>query len=300
MLSISTSWNSHRHTSGASIVDEIKAIGFDTVELNFALAQDAVDEILSMKDRGEIEVSSLHNMCPLPPEISPEKASPDHYSLSSSDEEERKKAVRIAENTILYAKRFGARAIVLHAGRVPTKDLMRDLAATMEDVKRFTEFRERMVLKRREDGKDCLSNVIRSLEELVPFAMDLGVAIGVENRYYYREIPIMEEFEELFSHFKKDELYYWHDVGHAEVFDRLGLASHKELLRRFSGRLIGIHLHDIIGPVTDHRAPGKGTFDFNMIKPYIKPGTILVMEVHGPATAEEMRLGADHLMKVLS
>jgi sugar phosphate isomerase/epimerase len=281
------------------MIEEIKAAGFGTVELNFALSQGAVDEILAMKERGEIAVSSLHNMCPLPPEISPEEASPDHYSLASSDEEERRRAVRIAENTILYAKRFGARAIVLHAGRVPTRDLMRDLAATMDDPKRFSEFRERMIHKRAEDGRGCLDNVMRSLDDLVPFAMDLGIAIGVENRYYYREIPVLKEFEALFGRFKKGELFYWHDSGHAEVFERLGLASHRELLRRFSERLIGVHLHDIIGPVTDHRPPGTGTFDFSIIKQYLKPDTIIVMEVHEPATADEMRRGADHLMKVL-
>jgi sugar phosphate isomerase/epimerase len=163
----------------------------------------------------------------------------------------------------------------------------------------FESLRSEMIRQRLELGKPYLENVIRSLKELVPFAHDLSVAIGVENRYYHREIPVMEEFETLFEHFKPGDLYYWHDVGHAEVFQRLGLASHKELLNRFSGRLLGMHLHDIIGPITDHRAPGKGTFDFSIVKPYIKPETILVMEVHEPATPQDIRLGADHLARVL-
>lgn len=299
MISISTSWNSRRHANGKSVIEEVKTAGFDTVELDFALSQDFVDGILAMKERGEIRVSSLHNMCPLPPEIPPEKASPDHYSLSSSDEDERKRAVRIAMNTLLYAKRFGAGAVVMHAGRVPTRDLMRELAGMMDDPERFSELRRKMVEKRGEDAKGCLDNVIRSLKELAPFAADLGVAIGIENRYYYREIPTIDELGEIFGRFRKGELYYWHDTGHAEVFDRLGLSSHKELLRRFSDRLIGMHLHDIIGPMTDHLPPGTGTFDFSTVKPYIRPGTILVMEVHGPASPEELRRGADHLIKVL-
>jgi sugar phosphate isomerase/epimerase len=299
MLSLSTSWNSHRHAAGGDIIKEIAAAGFDTVELNFALTENVVEEILSLKERGSVKVSSLHNICPLPPEVAPERASPDYYSLSSSDEAERKAAIKAAKNTLIYAKRFDAGAVVLHAGKVPIKDRTRDLAAMREDRKRFEPFREEMVRQRREQSKTAFDNVVRSLEELVSFAKGLGVAMGVENRYYYSEIPVMDELEELFRLFKPGELYYWHDVGHAEVFDRLGLTSHAELLKRFSDRLIGMHLHDIIGPVTDHRPPGSGTFDFSIVKPYIKPGTALVMEVHEPATAEEIRIGADYLKKVL-
>lgn len=299
MFSISTSWNSLRHTTGRDIIDEIKGLGFDTVELNFALTESVVEEILSMKERGEIKVSSLHNICPLPPEVAPERASPDYYSLSSPDETERRRAVKAAENTMIYAKRLGARAVVLHAGRIDMKDRTRDLASLRDEPGRFESLRSEIIRQRAEHGKAYFDNAVRSLEELVPFANGLDVSIGVENRYYYREIPVLEEFEALFAHFRPGDLYYWHDVGHAEVFERLGLARHKELLRRFSGRLLGMHLHDIIGPITDHRAPGKGTFDFSIVKPYIKPEMILVMEVHEPATAQDIRLGADHLTKVL-
>jgi sugar phosphate isomerase/epimerase len=239
-------------------------------------------------------------MCPLPDEIPPDRASPDYYSLSSHDETERKTAVAIAKNTLVYAKRFNAKAVVLHAGRVDLRDRTRFLASIIDDTDRLVAARGEAIRERREKADGCIDNVIRSMEELVPFAKGLGVNIGVENRYYYREIPIMEEFEKLFARFKPGELYYWHDVGHAEVFDRLGLASHKGLLDRFSHRLLGIHLHDIIGPITDHQAPGMGTFDFAMIKPYITPETIKVLEVHSPATADQIRRGAEMLMKVLS
>lgn len=299
MFSLSTSWNSHRHTTGRGIIDEIKDAGFDTVELNFALTESMVEEILALKESGAIKVSSLHNICPLPPEIAPERASPDYYSLSSPEETERRRAVKAAENTLIYAKRLGARAVVLHAGRIEMKDRTRELAAAKDEPGRFESLRSELIRQRRELGRPFFENVVRSLEELVPFANGLGVAIGVENRYYYREIPVMEEFEELFARFSPGDLYYWHDAGHAEVFERLGLAHHKESLKRLSGRLLGMHLHDIIGPITDHRAPGKGTFDFSIVKPYIKPETILVMEVHEPATAQDIRLGADHLARVL-
>lgn len=298
-LSISTSWNSRRHKSGRAMIDEIRSAGFDTVELNFALPETMVGEVLSEKEAGRIIVSSLHNMCPLPPEIGPDKASPDYYSLSSQDEAERSLAVMAARNTIECAKRFGAKAIVLHAGRVPVGDKTRELAAAIDDPGRSESLRKEMLGLRREQSAGALENTLRSLDELVPTARSAGVAIGIENRYYYREIPIIEELETIFNRFKAGEIYYWHDTGHAEVFERLGLSNHKELLKRFGSRLIGMHLHDIIGPVTDHRPPGTGTFDFRKVRPYISPDTILVMEVHEPANADEIRRGAGHLIKIL-
>lgn len=297
--SLSTSWNSKSHKNGYDLIREIKAIGFDTVELNFALTEAVVENVLALKEKGEIKVSSLHNMCPLPPEIDPSKASPDYYSLASLGEDERKMAVAIAKNTMDYAKRFGADAIVLHAGRVQIKDRMRDLAAMSGDKIRFEALRSDMINERKANSAGCVDSLIKSLDELVPYAAKTGVRIGLENRYYYREMPLVDEFEIVFKNFKPGSLYYWHDVGHAEVFERLGFYTHKELLEKFSSRLIGVHLHDIIGYINDHKAPGRGTFDFGLIKPYIRKDLIKVLEIHRPATPDEIRRGAEYLDKIL-
>ena len=84
-----------------------------------------------------------------------------------------------------------------------------------------------------------------------------------------------------------------------KVFDRLGLVRHLELLDKFSNRLIGIHLHDIMGLVDDHKSPGMGTFDFKMLKPYLNDGIIKVLEIHQPSGAEQVRRSADFLSKIL-
>lgn len=299
IFSLSTSWNSHAHSSGLGLIDEIKRMGFDTVELNFALTDSMVNDILRLKEDGRIKVSSLHNMCPLPKEIPPNKASPDYYSLSSGDEAERILALSAARNTIDYAKKFNARAVVLHAGRIPIKDRTRDLASLFYDRQNFIKLREDMARERSGKSGAYLENIMKSIEELVLYAKGSGIALGIENRYYYREIPIMEEFEILFSHFKENDLYYWHDVGHAEVFDRLGLVRHQDLLDKFSNRLIGIHLHDIMGLVDDHKSPGMGTFDFSMLKPYLNNDIIKVLEVHQPSGAEQVKRSAEFLSKIL-
>lgn len=279
------------------MIKEIKGLGFDTIELNFALPEHVVKDILLLKEKGEIKVSSLHNMCPLPSDIDPKNASPDFYSLSSPDETQRRRAVEIAKNTIRFAGMFDAKAVVLHAGRVETKDRTRQLPLLSQDPVKYGQLKSDIIEERAKIRGPFLDSVLKSLSELVPFAKDSGIRLGVENRYYYREIPILDEFEIIFKNFKPGDLYYWHDVGHAEVFERLGFYRHRDLLERFSNRLIGVHLHDIIGFIDDHKAPGFGTFNFKNIKSYIKKDTIKVIEAHKPATADEIRESIEYLMR---
>lgn len=299
MFSLSTSWNSGRHNDGFGLIEEIRLAGFDTVELGFALTERMAEDILSEKRAGRIKVSSIHNMCPLPGKIEKKHASPDYHSLASSDVCERRLAVGIAKNTIEWAAKFGAQAVVLHAGRVCIKDRMRDLALLIGDKVKFIEFREGMMKDRRDNAAGCLDNITKSLEELIPYARDRDVRLGVENRYYYREIPLIDEFEILFSRFGAGELFYWHDVGHAEVFERLGFYRHLSLLDKFAGRLLGVHLHDILGLMDDHRPPGMGTFDFRKLKPYLKSDTIKVIEIHEPAGIEQIRDASKFLSGIL-
>ena len=298
--SFSTSWNSTRHKNGFDLIEEIKAIGFDTVELNFALTQNVVDDIATLVRGSKIKVSSIHNICPLPKDVEPKDASPDYYSLASWDKEERGIAVGVTKNTIDYAGRLGAKAVILHTGRVPIKDKTRRLASLINDKEQFGLLKAEMIKEREENKGGCLDNVVESLKELTGYAKKAGIHLGVENRYYYREIPLAEELDLIFKNFKAGDLYYWHDTGHAEVFERLGFVRHKDLLDKYSNRLIGIHLHDIIGVIEDHRPPGMGTFDFRMLKPYIKDDTIKVVEAHQPASAEEIRQSVKYLEKIFS
>ena len=308
MISLSTAWNHTRHTTGTGLINEIRAAGFDTVELNFALTHDIVNEIETLVRQGAISVSSLHNMCPLPELITPAAASPDYYSLASADEAERARAVTAAKQTIDCAHRLGAKAVILHMGRVPIQDGTRDLAAVVTDPQRSAAIegktaaaiRERLILDRDTNRQDHLEYAMQSLGELAPYAGKQGIALGIENRYYYREIPIREELDIILRNFRRSNVYYWHDVGHAEAFERLGLGRHKDLLENFSNRLLGMHLHDIIGVMGDHKAPGSGTFDFRLLEPYITRDTIKVIEAHQPASAGQLRKSVEYLADIFT
>jgi len=89
---------------------------------------------------------------------------------------------------------------------------------------------------------------------------------------------------------------YWHDVGHAEVNQRLGFTPHEEWLSRFGDRMIGIHLHDVLG-IRDHRPPGKGDVNWNMVAEYVPQEALKVCEIAEWNEAEQIRGVVDFLQK---
>lgn len=302
IIGLSTAWNAYRCASGQELINEIKSLGFDRVELNFTLTGRVVNEIAALVNNHQIIVTSVHNFCPLPDHLTILESSPDHYSLAALDEMERKKAVHFTKQTIDTAALLKAKAVVLHTGKVLTPDHTRTLTAYYEkgekDSPRYCRLKEEMVIQRREKSRPHLDQLIKSLEELLPWAKKYGLKLCFENRFYYNEIPHPEEGAQLLQHFKTEDLYYWHDTGHAQVFENLGLYQHNDYLERLGHRLAGFHLHDVKGTV-DHIAPLMGNLDFSRLLPYLKAEHIKVIEVHRPVSAEQIKVGAEHLTQIL-
>lgn len=299
MLALSTSWITNINNSGKQIVDEIKNLGFDCIELGFSLTQKDVSQIYANQG---LRVLSLHNYCPIPNSLPKGKALPDCYSLSSSDTEERKKAIKFTKRTIITAKKFKAKAVVLHAGRVEiedcTKQLIKIKVAKKAPCCEFESLKEFAIRKRKEEKAKFLDAIFLSLRELSDFAYNLGVALGIENRIYIREIPNYEEIKIFLDNFNKRGVYYWHDTGHAYILEKLGFARHRDYLNAYKEYLLGIHLHDV-KDFTDHKAPFSGEIDFSMLKPYLKKSTIKVIETHKPATREEVISSKKRLEELL-
>ncbi|MBN3038809.1 MAG: sugar phosphate isomerase/epimerase [Candidatus Omnitrophica bacterium] len=299
MLAISTAWNSWKYYRAKEIIQEVKALGFEQVELNFSLSANLVEEMFALKDQGAIQVVSVHNFCPIPVGVLRQYASPDLPSLSSINERERRAAVKYTQQTIDTASRLRAQAVILHTGRVKMRERIRDLRRFQKngETKRFAKLKEGVLKQRRTKAKKFFNQALKSLEQLCKYSLNKGVKLGIENRYYISEIPSIDEMQIILEKFTAPALYYWHDVGHAQVYENLEIAMHKQFLDRFGERLLGMHLHDIKG-IDDHRAPLQGTFDFKILKPYLRKDTIKVLEPHHPATKEEIIKGADYLKKL--
>lgn len=302
-FSLSTSWNASRCKKARDLVFEIKDLGFNQIELGFSLNVDQVKEIAELVKHAEIKVSSTHNFCPMPLGLPPELALPDCFSMSSKNEEERQKSVQFAKKTIETANLLQAKAVVLHTGRVEipdkTRKLMNLCAKGLSETKEFISLRDEIRKERKEVNQPFLDNTLRSLEELNKTALENNILLGVETRFYYREIPVFEEIGIILDEFKGSNIFYWHDTGHAEVMEKLGFYKHKDFLSSYGQSLLGVHLHDVIC-CSDHMAPSTGKLDFSIIKPYLKEDTIKVIEAHFPATGEEIKASVVYLNKIFN
>src|ERR1043166_6048075 len=290
MFAFSTCWNSQRHTDGRAMLAEIRALGFEYAELGHGVRMSLVDGIQRAVAAGEIKVSSLHNFCPLP--LSANGPAPDYYLPSSPKEAEREMAVRHTLRTIEFAATVGARAVVLHLGLVPMRDHTRRLvqlfADDRADTAKFLRLRDKALAVRTGKREKFLDQVFRTLDAVVPRARELKIVLGLETRYGIEEIPDADETAEIIQRFG-DAVAYWHDVGHAQIKENLGVTTHEALLERFRGRTAGMHLQDFTPPVYDHQPPGIGTFDFGRLSAFVTEGMVLAWEIH-PGCKAELRV----------
>ncbi len=300
-LIFSTSWNAFRHVNTKDMLFEIKKLGFSDLELSFDLSATMISEISQASGKNGFRVRSVHNFSPFPETFKRKDALPDCYSMASLDQEERALAIKYTKRTIDTASDLGAEAVVLHCGRVQMHDQTRNLIALydrgLKDTEAFSSVKDEFLRERAAISQPFFDHSLNSLEELNKYAEARSVNLGIENRFYYREIPNLEEIGIILQEFKSSRIFYWHDTGHAQVMENLGFARHKDYLDLYGKGMVGAHIHNVVG-CQDHQPPVNGQLDFSQLKPYLKKETLKVIEAHHPATPKEIKQSKELLEKV--
>ena len=292
MIAISTMWNALKQPDGAAMLDELKALGFDTIELSRHLTQEQLEQIKPHLDRTKL--CSIHNFCPILPNIPQAEVENDPIHLSSLDAYERREAVRRTTRTMELAVDLEIPIVVLHLGQVDTYDrsyLMYDFYEYGE--REFEEFNSKVIeamdWRERKQAKHQ-DAVLFSLDELNELALRLNLYLAIENRPRYYQIPNFDEVEMFLETFRGSNMRYWHDVGHAMLQQRVGLCWADRWLEAYADQLIGVNLHDL-KDLEEHYPPGFGDLEFDEILSQLPQDVLKVLEVrHG--TSEELEEAA--------
>ena len=303
MLSISTSWMDEQ-SDMKSWLSQVKELGFDAVELSYKVTAKQLKEAEPLLKDLQLKVSSIHNFCPVPNDGPSPRHLSNYYRLSSVDENERQQAVKWTNIAIETAEHLGAGVVVIHAGTLDFEDerspkLFELYAAGRKESAVFKEEKERILQLREERKRPYIAALEQSLSEVVTYSQRRNVKIGLETRYYPIEIPNFEEIGYFLDLYGKEVMGYWHDVGHAEINDRLGIRSHMDFLKTYKDRLIGVHLHGIKGK-KDHLAPFDGDMDLNAFLPFFGPDVLRVVESKSFASHALMKIAVFELKKVRS
>ena len=292
MLAFSTNWNAGRHHDGASIVREILELGFENIELGHGLSISQLHGIREAFAHGGFKVSSVHNFCPMPLEVLTDN--PDCYEFTSQRSSEKERAVRLTRQTMETAVEFGARFVVLHLGRITSIRGMTDSLLDTLKVKGVADRdynRAKLVAvrKREAQGPAVLERVTRLLEPLVELASTLGLTLVVENRSDFEAVPTERELLALLRRFDTIHLRYWHDFGHAQMRESLGLLDHAQWLREIAPFAVGAHLQDARWPDEDHLIPFEGSIPFDQLVPLLPSSLPYVLELSSRATPEAIQ-----------
>ena len=300
MYSLSTCWNSHRHTDGRAMLREIADLGFTHAELSHGIRISLVPGIFEALEAGEIRISSVHNFCPLPMGIN--HAAPNVFKFTADNPRERENAFKHTVKTLDFAARVGATLAVLHMGSVDMKDYTEKLLDLAGEEKKDTPKYEKVfaeALNKREDKKERpMQYAYDILRRLIPEAEKRGVRLGIENREALEEIPFETDYPFFFKEFTSPAVVYWHDTGHAQIKENLGLIHHAMHVESLSERLAGFHIHDVQFPGRDHCPPGEGIIDFAALKPMVKPEHLKVFELNPHLPPEKVREGVARLKAI--
>lgn len=294
MLSFSTCWNSHRHTDGGALVDEILALGFDTIEISHGLKVSLLPGIQKAFAAGRIRVSGVHNFCPSPVEVMID--APDAYEFTSHRKPDRERALALTLRTLEYGAQFGARYVVLHLGTVPMKKISKELtrmtAAGEQNSRRYVR-RKLTLVKVRESMPLYLNRAREALKAIAAAAEKAGVPGAVESRSSYEQVPSEREMTALMDEFPAPWVGYWHDFGHVQLKANLGLLDHAEWLERMAPRLLGCHFHDVVWPDRDHRVPFQGSVDYDRLLPLVPKGKPIVWELSPSRKAQDIMMARE-------
>lgn len=284
-------------------------LGFEQVELSHGVRIVLVPGILKAVEEGVIKVGSTHNFCPLP--IGVVQAAPNLFEPSATDHKEHEQWVRHTKRSIDFAAQVRARVVVCHLGSVsffwssPERKLKRYLrdkpGAGRDGDPKYAALVGKALEKLRKRMKPFWAQTRASVLEVFDYAAVKGVKLGFENREKFEELPLDADYADFVAGLPEGSpAGYWHDTGHADIKQTMGLLDHRVHLTKNAPQLIGFHLHDVSASGQDHQPIGSGHIDFKMVSEFWRPGQELVLELSPRVKSEDVLRSKENLEALLA
>jgi sugar phosphate isomerase/epimerase len=199
-------------------------------------------------------------------------------------------------DTVRFAAELNATTVIVHAGyvkmRMLTPKLIDLCAGGRQDSQSYERTRTRLLLRRQRKAERFLGYLFAAIEELVPVLEKTGVRLAFENLPSWEAVPSEAEMARILEAVKSPCIAYWHDIGHGQTRQNLGLVSQTAWLPKLAPSLAGMHIHDVLPPARDHLVPGAGEVAFDLFLPYLGENMELVLEPAPGTEGEEIRKGA--------
>ena len=291
------------------MAQEMAALGFSRVELSHGIRISLVPGILQAVAEGIIQVGSTHNFCPLPTGIM--QPMPNLFQPSARAAQEHDQWLRHTKRSIDFTAQVQARVLVCHLGSVsffwsnPASKLQEYLrlnphAGRDGDAKYAAMLTEARAKLRKRMGS-FWAQTQASVREILDYAAAKNVRLGFENRERFDELPLDADYAEFLAGLPAGApVGYWHDTGHADIKQSMGLLDHRAHLAQNATRLIGFHLHDVNDQGQDHQAIGQGRIDFKMISEFWQPEHALVLELSPRVSPEAVLRSRQYLETLLA
>lgn len=279
-FSVSTHWNTYRHTTGEAMIEEILGLGVDAVELGYDLRIDMVPGVRAMVAAKAVKVDSVHNYCPVP--MGAHRGHPELYTPASTERTTRDNAVLHMSKTIAFAAEVGARAVVAHAGNVDMSRMSREMIEWCEQGRQYSPAYEKLKLKvmttRDKKAPKQLDYLRESIDRLLPVLEQHRMVLAFENLPTWESIPTEIEIERLLTSYQSPWLRCWFDFGHAQIRQNIGFINAERWAERLAPWMAGMHIHDVRAPVQDHVMPPKGQIAFDRYREIANRDLIRVIE----------------------
>ncbi len=290
------------------MLTEMAALGFGHVELSHGIRITLVPGILKAVEEGVIKVASVHNFCPLPTGVM--SAAPNLFEPSAGDPREHDQWLRHTKRTIDFAHQVKAKVVVCHLGSVrffwfnPTRPLEKYAEAhpgkVLTEDPAYRALLEKSLVKIRQRMGPYWERTKASINEVLVYAAEKGVKLGLENREAFDELPLDADYPAFVEGLPPAAAAgYWHDTGHADIKESMGTLVHRDHLQKMAARTIGFHLHDVDAEGRDHQPVGSGKIDFKMVSEFWRPEHLLTLELSPRVKVEGVRASKERIEELI-